>query len=307
MFTYERAKEIYNLCQVYSVEEVSKKLNIKKKSVQRYIQQYRLWSKNDVDCQMKILLFDIETAPSMAYVWNMWNENTNRDKLIKDGYIICYAAKWLGSDNIMIDALPFYEDYNSNREYDYNVVNSLYNLIDEADVVIAHNGDRFDIPMLKTRLLFHGFKPFSHTKQIDTLKIAKSTFKFPSNRLDSIGDYLKIGRKVEHSGFSLWAKCLDGDLKAWDKMIEYNEGDVELLEKIYLQMRSWDKRHPNISVMMNGQRCNVCGSDDLIQRNYTWTNLSVFESYQCQKCGHWNRGRTNVKTKEQMKNTLLNG
>lgn len=307
MTSIERAEEIFNLVRTYGREKVSKKLNLKEDTIRRYCDIYKLSQKVDSECQMKILLFDIETAPSKAYVWNMWQENTNRDKLIKDGYVLCYAAKWLNSDGMMVDALPFYNDYKSNTEYDYHVVRSLYNLLNSADIVIGHNVRRFDMSVLRTRALYYDLKPLSHTKEIDTLQIAKSLFKFPSNRLDAIGDYLDIGRKVQHEGFNLWRKCLESDLKAWDKMIEYNEGDVHLLEKVYLKLRAWDKRHPNVSVFTSGNRCNVCGSEKITQNGNSWTNLSVFESYQCDDCGHWNRGRVNIKTKEQMKRTLLNG
>lgn len=304
MFTYERAKEVESVVETYGIDKASERLKMSTESIHRYLRQLKFWNKNK--SETKILLFDIETAPSRAFVWNMWKENTTRDKLISDGYIISYAAKWLNSNKTMIDALPFYDDYHSNMEYDYNVVKSLYKLMNDADIVIAHNGNRFDMKVLRTRLIFHGFKPFSPTKQIDTLLIAKSLFKFPSNRLDSIGDYLGLGRKIEHEGFRLWRRCMDGEMSAWDKMIEYNEGDVELLEKVYLKLRAWDKRHPNVSVNNREMKCNVCGSD-VVEKGEVSTNISVYISYQCKNCGHWHRSRYNIKDKEQMKNTLTNG
>jgi len=307
MFTYERAKEVFTAVNEYGIEKTSEKLKLSQSSIERYLRQLKQWNKVNDEVDVKILLFDIETAPSKAYIWNMWQENTNREKLIRDGFMLTYAAKWLNSDEIMVDALTFYDEYKVNPENDYHIVKSLYNLINSADIIIAHNGNKFDMKVLRTRLLYHDFKPLSQTKQIDTLIMARSLFKFPSNKLDSIGDYLGIGRKVHHDGFSLWRGCDEGNIDSWSKMIEYNEGDVDLLEKIYLKMRAWDKRHPNVAMFAKkGKRCTVCGSENITERNFASTAISLFESYQCDDCGHWNRGRKNIKTKQQMDNTLAN-
>jgi len=245
--------------------------------------------------QKRILIFDIETAPNRASVWGMWKQNIAQNQVLQYGYVLCYAAKWLGEDRVLMDALPFYKEYNKDMENDYMVCKSLWELLDKADIVIAHNGGSFDVPIMNTRFCFHGMKPPSPYKVIDTLKIAKAQFRFPSNRLDSIGAYLGVGRKVENSGMDLWNGCRDGDLDSWAQMGEYNIGDVELLEQIYLKLRPFDKMHPNVGIYDRTatKRCTVCGSEDLVVGENVYTNLSSFTSYQCSCCGHWNRERIN--------------
>lgn len=248
--------------------------------------------------EKRILFFDIETAPTRASVWGRWKQNVGLNQVLSEGYVLCYAAKWLGTKNVFLDALPFYKDYKNKKfkENDYNVVRSLWNLLDQADIVIAHNAARFDVPLMNSRFVFWGMTPPSPYKVVDTLLIARGVFKFPSNSLDSLGAYLKVGRKIHNTGMDLWNRCIDRDKEAWKEMLEYNDGDVVLLEKVYMKLRAWDKKAPNVAVYTDDTtaRCTVCGSEDLIAGSFpVYTNLSSFASYSCNNCGHWNRGRSN--------------
>ena len=42
---------------------------------------------------MKTLIIDIETAPSIAYVWQMWKANIGLNQVEERGYLMSYAAK----------------------------------------------------------------------------------------------------------------------------------------------------------------------------------------------------------------------
>lgn len=258
--------------------------------------------------KQRILLFDIETAPASAYVWGRWKQNVSQNQVLSEGYILCYSAKWLGEEKVMFDALPFYSDYKAGSENDLHVVKSLWDLLNQADIVIAHNCQDFDVPMVNSRLAFHGFRPPSPYKIVDTLKIARQNFRFPSNKLDALGEYLKLGRKTEHTGMKLWTDCIAGDREAWDLMGRYNIQDSDLLEKIYLVLRAWDRGHPNVAVYDRDttMRCGVCGGEHLTIDENIYTNLSSFTSYQCDDCGHWNRGRISHFSKEKRKVLLAN-
>lgn len=265
------------------------------------------------DTKPRILLFDIETAPMQAYVWGRYKQFLNSEQVIREGFMLCYAAKWLGDDNIMVDALPFYPEFSDGSEEnavnDKMISESLWDLLNEADIVIAHNAKRFDVKVANTRFLYHNLKPYAPFKIIDTLMMVKGLCKFTSNRLDDLGEYLDVGRKVKHEGFELWTKCMDGNDEAWEKMVEYNIGDIILLEKIYMKLRGWDKKHPSVSLLYEDdkKRCTVCGSENIEEENFLFhTAVSSFESYRCNDCGHWNRGRKNIRSKKQMDNTVRN-
>ena len=255
----------------------------------------------------KVLLLDIETAPKKAYVWGMWKENISLEKLRADGYILSWAAKWLGQTSVMTDAIWKHKHYEKAPEDDKLIVKSIHKLLDEADVVIAHNGDSFDLPIVNARAVIHGLQAPTSYKSIDTLKIARSRFKFTSNKLDALGMFLKVGRKLEHTGMQLWVDVLDKDPRAQTKMMDYNVQDVLLLERVYNKLRGWDNRHPNLSMFSDQDRpvCNVCGSSHVHKKGSYYTNSMAYPRFKCVDCGHNMRGRFTISTKEERENKLV--
>jgi len=150
----------------------------------------------------KILLFDLETAPNTAYVWSLWNEVRSMDFVTSNWYILCWGAKWLGDKKVMTGAI------NGTGENDGKIVKDLWKLFDEADIVIAHNAIKFDCRRVNTRFIANGLTPPSPVKVIDTLREAKKHFAFTSNRLNDLGEFLGVGKKIKTGGFELWKKCM---------------------------------------------------------------------------------------------------
>lgn len=244
-----------------------------------------------VNNNTKILILDIETAPMKAYVWKRWKENIFLDQTISEWFILCWSAKWLGSDYTYYDSLNPEE---IKAENDYRILSSLYKLLDECDIVIAHNGSHFDIPKINARLIVNGFNPPSPYKQIDTKDVAKRQFGFSSNKLDALATYFGIENKDE-TDFDLWKRCMEGDKEAMDYMIKYNIKDVAILEKVYMRLRPWIKNHPNISINASSGdlTCSCCGSNQLeeIEDKTYDTNISKFPVYRCKNCGAISRSR----------------
>lgn len=276
-------------------------------SVRNYLeslQDEELDYAEDVGC--KILLIDIETAPTRSYSWRRWKQNISQDMVIAEGFVLTWAAKWLNEDAIATDALSI---ENLANEDDHDICLSIWELINQADIVIGHNGRRFDLPILNSRFVYHGFVPPSSYKIVDTLDIAKKYFGFPSNSLDSLSSYLNIGRKIDTGGFQLWVDCLAGDEEAWEKMIDYNIHDVDLLESVYLKLRAWDKSHPNVTLYSPSAdlACPCCGSKAMsLTGTDVFTGVSRFPEYRCDDCGKLSRGRKNKFPKERMENILVN-
>lgn len=239
----------------------------------------------------KILLFDIEIAPAHGWFWQMYD--TNIIEVSEHSYMLSFSYKWLGESKVYTYKLPDFSGYIKNPKDDKKLLIELSKLISEADIVIAHNGDKFDITFTNTRLVANGLKPMALPKTIDTLKVARTKFRFLSNRLDDLGNFLGVGRKLPHTGKHLWFGCMNNDSTSWKLMQKYNEQDVRLLEAVYYKLRPWMTNHPNLNVI-NGtlQSCRNCGSKHLQKRGVIPTTTGTKQRYQCQDCGSWSTGKS---------------
>lgn len=241
----------------------------------------------------KVLLFDIETAPMKAYVWNLWKTDVHLEQIISEWFCIAWSAKWLYSKDIMGEVLTPKEAISEN---DQRIMTDLWNLINEADIVVAHNGDKFDIPRINSRFIINGLAPTKPYFSIDTCKIAKKQFGFSSNKLDALAGYFKIPHKMD-TNFDLWKKCLEGDRDSLDYMLEYNKKDVAILEEVYLKLRPWIKNHPNMGNLEGKKEaCANCGSTDLVllEDQYYYTSVGKYKLYRCKTCGAISRGRFSI-------------
>ena len=252
---------------------------IKDESLKRYI---RL-SKKNIPRQPKILLFDVETAPMKVLSWSLFKPILGHKNIISDWYVISWSAKWLFSPDIMGDAITPEEALAND---DKRIVKSIWELIDQADIIIAHNGDKFDIKKLNTRFLLHKLPPPSPYQSIDTLVIARKNFLLSSNRLDFLGQLIRNKGKIE-TNLELWIRCINGEKEALDEMLKYNKEDVNLLEEVYVFLRPWMKSHPNVAIYTeaNESSCPVCGSKSIVFTGYYTTMAGQYQSFRCTECG----------------------
>lgn len=228
----------------------------------------------------KILLCDIETAPNLAYCWGLWEQNISYDKIVDSSYILCWAAKWFGEDKVMFDSV--------HKSSEKKMLKGIHNLLDEADIVVTYNGKSFDLPTLNRDFLVHDMAPPAPYKNIDLLKVSRSTFRFQSHKLDNVMKALDLGGKVKHDGFQLWVDCMGHKAEAWKKMEEYNKGDVTGLEKVYKAFRPWIKNHPN-GAQDGRPCCPTCEAEALVKRGTERSKTTAYVKYQCKECGAWSR------------------
>lgn len=247
--------------------------------------------------QARVLVFDTETSHIVARVWGLWKQNINHSDIIKDWFLLCWSAKWLWDDKIYSMGCTPKEIKKRN---DKRVVQGIWDMIDEADIVIGHNLKRFDRRVVQTRFLEHRMNFPSPYQEIDTLLHARKKFKVSSNRLDYLGDYLGVGRKIENEK-GLWNRVEDGDKEAMDKMMLYCDQDVKLLEDVYLEMRKYIQPHPNLGLHEEptGELiCPTCGGTDLKENGEYHTTVQVYQNYTCNDCGSHSRARKTLLDKE---------
>jgi DNA polymerase III epsilon subunit-like protein len=250
----------------------------------------------------RILIFDIETSPMHSWHWRTFKENISPVQVEEYSKVLCWAAKWLGDKGVMFERVKDYRD-------DRAVCESIWDLFDQSDIVIAHNGRAFDVKFLQARWIDLGLNPPSPYKVVDTVKTARKQIGIPSKALEALLRYFEIGGKLPHTGFQMWLDCMAGKKAAWDMMREYNINDTTKLEKLYLLIRSWDNRHPNVALMYDDdeRRCMVCGGRNLTQIKHKTakTAVSEFDSYRCDACGKVMRsGKRHKNSKEMMRNVL---
>lgn len=233
---------------------------------------------------LKRLFFDIETSYCIGWFWRpTFKTNITYDQVIHDAAIICICWKWEGSNKT--------NHLEWDKGDDKKMILKFLEVINEADEVIGHNGDRFDIPNFRTRCLLHGVKSMPEIKSIDTLKIARNKFKFKSNRLDNIGKELGFGGKKDTGGIELWHDIIQrGSKKSMKLMVDYCKRDVELLEKVFLKLEGFQKPKTHVGRFMGEDKCSCpyCASE---KTHFNKTVISASGGSKvgmhCQDCGKY--------------------
>ena len=243
--------------------------------------QFRARFQEDHTDLPKILLMDIETSLYHFVGWGTYKQYIQHHQVTKHQYIISWAAKWLFDKNVQSDIISTEEAFERDDE---RVLKSIWKLMDEAEIIIGHNVERFDLRKLNWRFISIGLNPPSPYKIIDTLKVFKREFFAPSYKQDFLTKYFKLTNKLE-TDFQLWVDCEEGNPQALNKMMDYNKHDVLGLEQLYLKVRPYIKNHPNLGVLVDEDVCPNCASPDLIQTsNVYFTTANKFMVLRCGNC-----------------------
>src|SRR3972149_7901725 len=236
----------------------------------------------------KILFWDLETSPNVVTSWGLFvGGMLSPNNIVQERTIICGSWKWAGRKGTGSVCV-----HSSAPADDRTVVQELCNIIRQADAVVAHNGDKFDLRWLNARAVYYGFPPLPAVIQIDTLKIAKAKFKFNSNKLEYLATYLKVGKKIK-TEFDLWKRCMAGDVKALLKMVRYNRRDIVILERVYKRLVPFVPAKVNAQLFGDRPACPSCGKQTMQSRGFSYTVAHKYRRFHrtATGCGHWTRGR----------------
>jgi uncharacterized protein YprB with RNaseH-like and TPR domain len=240
-------------------------------------------TKTNLKTKRRRLFFDIETSPNIGLFWEAgYKKNITTDNIIRERAIICICYKW--EDEKEVYALQWDAKQNDKR-----MLEQFVKVANTANELVGHNGDKFDLAWIRTRCLFHGIDMFPNYQTIDTLKVARSKFRFQSNRLNYIAEFLGLGGKIK-TEFNLWKDILlNKDKVAMEKMIKYCKKDVSLLEEVYKLLGNHIAPKTHYGVVFGEDRgsCPECGADseNLIKNMSRTTATGVVKiQYQCKVC-----------------------
>jgi len=231
-----------------------------------------------------------------VYAWGLFDQNIALNQIVKDWEIMSFAAKWLDQKEVI--------QVDTGRQSERRLLNHLWQLMNDADIIVGQNSQKFDVKKINARFIQHGMHPPSSFQQIDTMKLAKKSFAFTSNKLEYMSDKLcKKYKKLQHKafpGFELWTECIKGNKKAWEAMREYNIFDVLATEELYKKLAPWGVGiNFNVYYGDQGARC-TCGSTEFSKNGYCYTSTGKYQRFYCKKCGSELKSRQNLNKNKKM-------
>ena len=246
--------------------------------------------------KQKILFFDVETSTLRVsyetYQLKQYSKYIDPKHIERDWHMLGAAWKWQGEDSAQVVSVSPSDPLN-----DEGVIRALYGVLQEADILVGHNSDAFDIKKFNTRAIAYDLPPLAQKTQIDTLKIARKYFKFTSNRLSFLADFLNVPQGKDESPD--WSKCLAGCPDELRYMRKYNKQDVYVTEAIYDKLMAWHHTHPAIyspardadNKIVDGV-CPYCASPNTKKEGFRMSNTGKFkhQRHRCNDCGKFFKG-----------------
>ena len=179
--------------------------------------------KRDLDLDpIRVAVFDIETTGLDASM----------------GRVLCAVAQFYGPREKHVWRADSYPEWKTGRRgNDRALIADILGKLEQADIVIAHNGLWFDMAFLRTRALIHGLPPVHPKKIIDPMQKARKEFRFHRNSLDAISTVLGTKDHKTPLNPNTWAAAMfDGDKAAMDEIVAHCEADVEVLAEVARKM-----------------------------------------------------------------------
>lgn len=238
----------------------------------------------------RVLYLDLETSPILAHIWSLRDLNVGINQIIQDPEIIGVGYGWDGKP------AKYVAKWDDGGRVD--MLQQSWSLLDEADVVVHYNGDRFDVPWLNGEFARVGLTPPSPFKSLDLYKVVRKNFRFPSYKLDYVAGALLGEHKLATGGHKLWVDCLNGDEKQRRRMARYAKQDVNLLPKLKAHLLPWmgGSLHPALyeGAGSGELACQKCGKADALRPKGTaYTAMRAYPQYLCDPkrggCGGWSR------------------
>lgn len=247
-----------------------------------------------------VVFFDIETTLVQMWGWRLGEQKVGWEQIKKEPQVcvICWAVNDGKVQSATFD-MSKYDPTKYDDDADKKLVSDFTKVAATADLLVAHNGQHFDLGVLGSRIMKHRLPDIAPTL-IDDTYLKTKTRRTLSHTLDYLLRYFGIGQKVNHSGYDMWKAVATKDKKALQEMKKYCMGDVEGLRKLYKYIKPYIKSNLNLSVFYGKPDiCPRCsGEETIIKRGYHRTTAGKYQRYQCNTCGWWGHDGTNLAGKK---------
>jgi len=257
----------------------------------------------EVKSSPRIAVMDLETLPGIGYFFQLFDTTITVDQIIKDTCMLGWAAKYLNESEIYSDFMTSQEAIHRNTS---RIAKSCWDFLSTCDYVIGHNFQSFDSRYINTEFLMHNLPPLKYGI-VDTLSVAKQNMRFDSNKLSFINKKLGIREKLSNDGFPMWSASSDGNSEALKNMEDYCRGDITSTEDLFFKLRPYIR---NFNVALYNEidvfQCPVCGSTNLKEEGFYFSNAGKWISARCLDCKCISRKKQNLLSKEKKKSLLVN-
>lgn len=241
---------------------------------------------------LAITALDIETHPAKVFVYDLFRPFISHKQIIEPSRISCFSYQRYGEKKV-----HFVSEYHDGRE---KLVDELWNVLNESDVILGFNSKRFDVPWILGELMVEGKTKPSPVKHIDLYQVVKQNTRLLSRKLDYVSERLLADKKIDVNTMTLAIECASDDpdvaAKAWAKMKRYSIKDTALLFPLFEKIRSYVKMpHP---ISSDSYSCHACGSTNLQSRGVERTLVSEYRRLWCNDCGSWSRATVRTTSSE---------
>lgn len=237
--------------------------------------------------QPKVLIWDLETGGVNAFYADL-------------GFILNFGYKWLGEKETHCLKVSDYPGW-FKRERDCPIddkplIEDALKIMAEADILVAHFGDKFDRKFFQGRCAIHNLTPPPPTIQRDTCMLSWKYFKFRSNRLAALAKHFNLKQrkyqKKSNEWPGWWLRAMAGSKRAIKAMSEYCKQDVRTTELVYLRIRPYDTAHPRL--FSPTQRCKKCNGK-MEYSGYRVTLNNRYHRIRCMQCGSYDKDNKSIK------------
>lgn len=225
------------------------------------------------------LYWDIETVHNIVAAFRGGMQFLSHKTILMERVIYCICYKWEGEKKVHTLRWKDKRDGKFFIGCDRKMLQEFTKVAAEADEMVAHFGDKFDLKFFNTRHLYHQLPPIPIYKTVDTKAIAARRFLFNSNKLDYIANFLGYGCK-DKTDIDLWLDIIVRDCpKAKKYMEKYCARDVKLLEKVFKRMEPYHRPKTHAGVFAGGEKwhCPYCGGDHVVGNKKKVTTLGTIQ------------------------------